>query len=207
MDEEVVELGLRVGREPDRMMGQARAWSRAGRAAAPGRTPSARCTGGRRPSRERRTPHVDVGDHRVRGHAAVVACTARTRPSRRDALDVRPEAQLAAERGQPAREREHELVHPTARMPGAERVLDVPGDGQRGRHPARIAAGVAREALDDHPQARVAAWARAKSRSVHDGRMRAAAAGSGRAPPSAPPCSWPLRNASDAGQSAAQVAR
>ena len=74
-----------------------------------------------------------------------------------DALDGR--ARGAARRRAPragATIASDELVDPAARVPGAEGVLDVPGDGERRRRAPRVGAGVGREALDDHPQPRVA---------------------------------------------------
>jgi hypothetical protein len=97
-------------------------------------------------------PHDGVGVHdAVRGpHAARAPAVAD------DPRDVRAVLDAPAELAHAPLEVQHELVDPARAVPGAEGVLHVARDGQRGGRPPRIGAGVGGEALGHGPQPRVA---------------------------------------------------
>ena len=97
-------------------------------------------------------------------------------------------------------------------MPRAPRVLDVAGQRERGRRAARVGAGVGREALDHHPQPRVARCARGRARAASTtAAPRASASGDGRGSPGRGTRgghgAGPASTASDARHIPAHVAR
>ena len=154
--EDVVELGVVVGGEQDPVVRGRRRPRTPSSSASPDSDGSA--AGAGRPSRRVRTTRSSTSVTTASAaNAPPAVSTPRTRPC---AAPMRStgvlSAQLAAERLEPAHQRQHELVHPAARVPRAEGVLDVPGDGERRRRAPRVGARVRREALDDHLQPRVA---------------------------------------------------
>ena len=78
----------------------------------------------------------------------------RPRPAPRATAAPVPHDGAAQQR--PLVHRRTEPAQPAGHVPGAERLLDVRHDRQRGRRPARVGAGVGRVAVEQHPQPRVA---------------------------------------------------
>jgi hypothetical protein len=101
---------------------------------------------------------VGVDHHHVGGQSLAVGQHHPRRPAALDEhlRDGRPEPHDGTAQHRPLVHCCPEPAQPAGHVPGAERLLDVRHDRQRGGRAARVGAGVGGVAVEEHPQPRVA---------------------------------------------------